>query len=172
MKLPDPQFWKDNRVLVTGGHGFKGTWLVKWLTKMGSAVLCTGSDLCDKYGLSLSIKDFQPEIVIHLAAISTVQEAFKNPTLAIQTNVVGTTTLLECLKGVKNLRAILNVTTDKVYHVEGIDRGYVENDALGGLEMYAISKACSELVSDVYQKTYKLPLATARAGNVLGGVIS
>jgi CDP-glucose 4,6-dehydratase len=126
-------------------------------------------DLCDKDLLTEYIEGFQPEIVIHLAAITTVQEAFEDPTEAYRTNVIGTLTLFEILKGVRSVKAILDVTTDKVYHIEGIDRGYVETDTLGGLENYAVSKACAELIATVYQKTYKLPLATARAGNVIGG---
>lgn len=170
MKLPDPDFWKGKKVFLTGADGFKGKWLVKWLTSMGCLIVTSGEvDMCDRKSLEELIEGFQPEIVIHLAAVSTVQEAFVDPINAMRTNAVGTLTLLDILKGVRNTRAILNVTTDKVYHMEGIDRGYIESDTLGGLEVYAASKVCSEHISTVYQKTYKLPLATTRAGNVIGG---
>jgi CDP-glucose 4,6-dehydratase len=170
LRLPDPSFWQHKRVFITGAEGFKGTWLVKWLLKMGSTVRTSRDfDLCDKESFMKLLSKFQPEIVIHLAAVTTVQEAFENPIEAYRTNVFGTLTLLEVLKDIKSVKAILDVTTDKVYHIEGIDRGYVETDTLGGLENYAVSKACTELIAIVYQKTYKLPLATARAGNVIGG---
>ena len=126
-------------------------------------------DLCNRKLLTEYIKGFQPEIVIHLAAVTTVQEALENPVETYRTNALGTLTLLEILREIPSIKAILNVTTDKVYHIEGIDRGYVESDTLGGLENYAVSKACSELISTVYKKTFKLPLVTARAGNVIGG---
>lgn len=170
MKLPNPEFWKNKRVYVTGSEGFKGKWLVKWLYMMGAIIETNQTvDICEGFTIKSQLDAFQPEIVIHLAAVSTIQEALINPVRAITVNVEGTTNLLELLKGVYSVKAILNVTTDKVYHVEGIDRGYTEQDALGGLEPYAVSKACSEAVSTMYQKTYKLPLATARAGNVIGG---
>jgi len=170
MKLPDRLFWCNQRVFVTGAQGFKGMWLCRWLDHMGALVETTrGIRLNDRESLTYLLDAFQPEIVIHMAAVTTVQEAFVDPVRTIETNVTGTLILLDILKGIRSVKAVLNVTTDKVYHIEGVDRGYIESDSLGGLETYAVSKACSELVSIVYQKTYKLPLATARAGNVLGG---
>lgn len=169
-RLPDPSFWKNKKVFLTGAEGFKGRWLVRWLGHLGAVVRTNGQvSVVDRKGMSDAIQRYQPEIVIHMAAVSTVPEAFADPPKAIETNALGTIILLDILRGVPDIKAILNVTTDKVYHVAGIDRGYIETDALGGLEPYAISKVCSENISTVYQKTYKLPLATARAGNVLGG---
>lgn len=170
VQLPNVKFWEGKRVFVTGANGFKGRWLVQWLDTMGALVETNDSmDICDKDAISAVLDRFQPEIAILLAAVSTVQEAFVNPERTIMTNAVGTITLLEVLKKIPSMKAILNITTDKVYHVEGINRGYSETDSLGGLEVYAISKVCAEQISYVYQNTYNLPLATARAGNVIGG---
>ncbi len=170
MRLPDSNFWKNKKVFLTGATGFKGTWLSLWLNKMGAFVSSNEEiRLSDREGLTALLEGHQPDVVIHMAAITTVQEAFIDPVKTIETNAVGTLILLNVLKGIRNVKAILNVTTDKVYHIEGIDRGYVENDTLGGLEIYAVSKVCSEHISTVYRKIYGLPLATARAGNVIGG---
>jgi CDP-glucose 4,6-dehydratase len=170
ISMPNPEFWKNKRVYVTGARGFKGRWLVRWLYLMGSIIETDEYiDICDSASIRGKLISFMPEIVIHMAAVATIQEAFMNPEKTIRTNVEGTLTLLNVLKGIPSIKAILNVTTDKVYHIAGIDRGYKEEDALGGLEPYSVSKACSELVSIMFQKTYKLPLATARAGNVVGG---
>jgi len=173
MKLPNPKFWEGKRVLVTGAEGFKGRWMVQWLSKLGAIVETNETiDICDYEAMKNIIFKFDPEIVIHMAAVSTVQEAFENPMEAIRTNAMGTTTLLQILK-IHNMwssvKAIVNVTTDKVYHVVGAERGCEETDPLGGLEMYAVSKVCSEHISKVYQKTFKLPIVTVRAGNVIGG---
>jgi CDP-glucose 4,6-dehydratase len=170
MRLPNPDFWQNKKVFLTGERGFKGQWLSRWLKKIGSIVYVMGdANLLDRKELTSLLEGYQPEIVMHLAAVTTVQEAFSDPIKAITTNAVGTAILLEVLKGIRSVKAILNVTTDKVYHTEGIDRGYVESDSLGGLELYAVSKVCSEYISTVYQKTYRLPLVTARAGNMIGG---
>jgi CDP-glucose 4,6-dehydratase len=170
MKLPNPAFWKDKKVVLTGADGFKGKWLHSWLTELGAIVFPSGAtDIRDKEKMERFIAGIHPDIAIHMAAISTVQEAFENPIDALDINAVGTITFLEAVKSCRNTRAILNVTTDKVYHVDGINRGYTELDNLGGLEAYAVSKVCSEHISTMYQRTYKLPLATARAGNVIGG---
>jgi len=167
--LPNPEFWRNKRVYITGAEGFKGKWLVHWLNSMGALLETSCPEIIDGETIIKTLEGFQPEIVIHMAAVSTVWEAFADPIHALETNAIGTMTLLTALKGLRSLKAVLNVTTDKVYHIEGMDRGYTELDSLGGLEPYAVSKVCSELVSIMYQKTYRLPLATARAGNVIGG---
>ena len=170
MRLPNPEFWEGKRVFVTGARGFKGKWLVIWLEKMGAIIETNDTfDIRDTQSMHMLFEKFAPEIVIHMAAISTVQQAFENPILAVDVNTLGTLSVLEALRDIKSVKAILNVTTDKVYHMEGIDRGYTENDPLGGLEIYAASKVCSEILSQVYTKTFNFPLVTARAGNVIGG---
>lgn len=169
MITPDRNFWKYKKVLVTGGEGFKGKWLVEWLRELGAIVIAPTEDICNYMFYRDLVIWNNIDIVFHLAAVSTVHEAFLNPVKAISTNAVGTTVLLDVLKSVGYIKAIINVTTDKVYQIKDIERGYTEQEALGGQEIYSVSKVCSELISKVYAKTFGMPIATARAGNVIGG---
>jgi len=170
MKYPDREFWKVKKVFITGATGFKGSWLKCWMIKLGANVKTNSNlDICDKETVLDMLYSFKPEIVFHLAAKSTVQEAFSDPIETIRSNTLGTITILEVLKKLNCAKAIINVTTDKVYYTQDIERGYTEGDTLGGNEIYSISKVCSEYISRVYRWTYKLPVASVRAGNVIGG---
>lgn len=186
------RFWKNKKVFVTGHTGFKGSWLCLWLSLLGAKV--TGYalkpltqpslfELCKVNGLVKSIIDdvrdlnalkkamlaAKPEIVFHLAAQPIVRESYKVPVDTFSTNVMGTVHVLEAAKACPSVKAIVNVTTDKVYENVGKRQGYGEGEPLGGHDPYSTSKACSELVSQAYRRSYHLNVATARAGNVIGG---
>ena len=187
--------YRNKRVLITGHTGFKGSWLSLWLTKLGAQV--TGVALPPEVKpnhwdlLNLGIEDHridirnfdaikrvmnevQPEIVFHLAAQPLVRRSYRDPLETWSTNVMGTANVLEACRHQSSVRAIVAVTTDKCYENKEWPWGYRENDSLGGHDSYSASKACSELVSASYRNTFfndaDAPLlATARAGNVVGG---
>lgn len=190
------KFWKGKKVFITGHTGFKGSWLSFWLQEMGASVtgyaldpptnpslfklLNLKSKIKSVYGdvrdLNLMKKNIRgSEIVFHLAAQPIVRESYKNPVDTYTTNVVGTVNLLEACREVKTLKAVVNVTTDKCYeNRENPKLAYKENEPMGGFDPYSNSKACSELVTDSYRKSFfnsgaKTGIATARAGNVIGG---
>lgn len=193
-----PSFWKDKRVLVTGHTGFKGTWLSLWLTQMGAKVagfslpprdtdlafdacrvgeVITSlyGDINDKGTLQALVSDFQPQVIFHLAAQPLVRSSYEDPYGTFQTNVMGTLCLLEASLKSQALGAIVNITTDKCYENMEWEWGYRETDRLGGHDPYSASKACAELVSQSFRKSYlegngaTAKLVTARAGNVIGG---
>lgn len=135
-------------------------------------------DICNIDLLSSALKKHNPEIVLHLAAQSLVRESYRDPIKTYMTNVMGTVNLLEACRSATNVRSIVNVTTDKCYENREWVWGYREDDRLGGLDPYSSSKACSELVTHAYRNSFYgnaaqinlLPnIATARAGNVIGG---
>lgn len=192
----DLSFFKDKRILITGHTGFKGTWLSKILVNAGAIV--TGYSLGSKKDVSLfeltgieseikhiqgDVRDldhlksvfsqFQPEIVIHLAAQPIVREGYMNPVYTYETNVLGTVNILECVRVNSCVKSVLNVTTDKVYENKEWEWGYRENDSLNGFDPYSNSKSCSELVTHSYLKSFfsnsNVAISTARAGNVIGG---
>jgi CDP-glucose 4,6-dehydratase len=196
MRNVSERFWKGKKVFITGHTGFKGAWLSFWLNEMGadltgyalvpptipslfellklkSKIKSVRGDVRDLDMLKKNIKG--AEIVFHLAAQPLVRESYKNPLETYTTNVIGTLNLLEACRGQKNLRAIVNVTTDKCYeNREKPGIAYKENEPMGGFDPYSNSKACSELVTDSYRKSFfdsgtKTGIATARAGNVIGG---
>jgi CDP-glucose 4,6-dehydratase len=201
MNIVDSAFWKNKRVFVTGCTGFKGSWLSLWLIKLGAVIkgyslnsetspslfeicdleklgFCEFADIRNLPQLKKCLRDFQPEIVIHMAAQPLVLRAYQDPIETYETNVIGTANLLEACRSVSSLRAILNITTDKCYENKEWERGYSEEDELGGYDPYSSSKACAELVTKAYLKSFfnpdkynehKVCLATARAGNVIGG---
>lgn len=197
----DKDFWHGKKVLLTGHTGFKGSWLSLLLYKLG-AKICgysltppTQPNLFELAGiekvldsvigdvrngelLKQTICSFQPEIVIHMAAQPLVRESYNNPLETYEVNIMGTVKLLEAVRSISSVRAVVNVTTDKCYENQEWHWGYRENEPLGGYDPYSSSKACSELVAAAYRNSFFPPheyknhlvaIASARAGNVIGG---
>ena len=190
-------FWKNKRVLVTGHTGFKGGWLSLWLAELGAQVhgyalppntspsffeectlrprlaSSTIADIRDADTLSSTLKSAQPEIIFHLAAQPLVRHSYAQPVETYAVNVMGTVNLLEAVRTTPSVRAVVNVTTDKCYENHERDLPYSETQALGGHDPYSSSKGCSELVTAAYRRSFLAPnnihVATARAGNVIGG---
>ena len=189
--------YKGKKVLVTGHTGFKGSWLTLWLNKLGANV-CGYSlepntepsmfkelnltDFCENHfenildtkKLKKVFEEFQPEIVFHLAAQPIVRLSYKEPVLTYQTNVIGTLNVLEAARNCKSVKAFVNITTDKCYENKEVARGYSEDEPMGGYDMYSSSKGCVEIMSSSYRRSFlqeegTYAMATARAGNVIGG---
>lgn len=192
MTLSD--FYKGKRVLVTGHTGFKGTWLCAMLLSMGAEVtgyalapntepsLFALTNMAEKMhsvigdirnydALKQCFEEARPEIVLHLAAQPIVKEGYRDPVGTYSSNVMGTVHVMECVRNCPSVISVLNVTTDKVYAETGKAEGYTESDTLDGFDPYANSKSCSELVTACYRRSFfdRLPVSTARAGNVIGG---
>ncbi len=192
----DPDFWRGKRVFLTGHTGFKGGWLSLWLQRLGAelqgfALAPTGShSLFDAArvaeGMGSTIGDiraleplksallaFGPDIVIHMAAQPLVRQSYADPVETYATNVMGTVHLLEAVRSAPGVRAVVNVTTDKCYENREWAWGYREDEPLGGHDPYSSSKGCAELVSSAWRRSFfhqgGPALATARAGNVIGG---
>ena len=190
--------YKDKKVLLTGHTGFKGSWLSLWLTKLGAKV-CGYSlepnttpsmfdslniedniyqshfgDILDIEKLRKIIIDFQPDIIFHLAAQPLVRLSYSEPLLTYKTNVIGTLNVLEVAKHCNSVKAFVNVTTDKCYENKEINKGYKEDAPMGGYDMYSSSKGCVEIMSSSFRRSFlqdenSMAMATARAGNVIGG---
>jgi CDP-glucose 4,6-dehydratase len=196
MRDVQPSFWSGKRVLLTGHTGFKGGWLALWLDDLGATVggfalaPPTSPNLFDAAGLSelvadvrgdvrdptslgRTITEFAPDVVFHLAAQPLVRQSYALPVETYATNVMGTVHLLEAARSCASVRVVVNVTTDKVYDNREWAWGYRESDPLGGHDPYSSSKACSEIVTSAYARSFLLDrgfaVATARAGNVVGG---
>ncbi|WP_425214689.1 CDP-glucose 4,6-dehydratase [Tumidithrix helvetica] len=194
-------FWQGKRVLLTGHTGFKGSWLSIWLqtlgaeligfslpaptqpslfdlAKVGDRMRLVFSDIGNLERLCQVVAEFQPEIVIHMAAQTLVRQSYMTPVETYAVNVMGTVNLLEAVRQVGGVRAFVNVTSDKCYENQEWVWGYRENEPLGGYDPYSSSKACAELVTAAYRNSYfnladyakhGVGIATARAGNVIGG---
>lgn len=187
------EVFKNKKVLITGHTGFKGGWLCKLLLEFGSKVSGISleadkislynllkldnevdSHICDirkLENIDKIIKEINPDIIFHLAAQPLVIESYNNPLYTFETNIMGTINILEAIRKLNNLECAIMITTDKVYDNKEWVWGYRENDSLGGNDPYSSSKACVELIIKSYKKSFfeNLNIATARAGNVIGG---
>ena len=188
--------YKGKKVFLTGHTGFKGSWLALWLTRLGAEVCgyalepnttpslfkeleiqnrITKSiigDILDTEKLERAMLDFEPDIVFHLAAQPLVRLSYSEPVMTYKTNVIGTLNVLEAARKCLSVKAFVNVTTDKCYENKEINRGYREDEPMGGYDMYSSSKGCVEIMSSSYRRSFLkdgYALATARAGNVIGG---
>lgn len=196
--LVNPNFWNGKRVLITGHTGFKGSWLGLWLSQY-SAVLkgfslpvsdnnflfnrintdhfvpnYTFADVRDYSAVKRVISDFAPDIIFHMAAQPIVRLSYSDPADTFTTNVLGTLNILEAVRAEKANTTIVNITTDKCYENKKWIWPYRENDSLGGRDPYSASKACSEIITHSYRSSFSencsiFSIASARAGNVLGG---
>lgn len=189
-------FYKGKKVLLTGHTGFKGSWMSVMLVNAGAEVI--GYSSCSKTETRLFslcgvidqithikgdvmnlnhllevFKEYQPEIVIHMAAQPIVRDSYRDPVTTYGTNVMGTVNVCEAVRQTSSVRSFLNVTTDKVYENKEWEWGYRENESLDGFDPYSNSKSCSELVTHSYKRSFfteeRVAISTARAGNVIGG---
>lgn len=199
--LVNSAFWQKRRVFLTGHTGFKGGWLSLWLQHLGADVVGYAlephttpnlfakanvtqrmtsiiGNLNDLSRLKTVLADHKPEIILHLAGQSLVRAGYRNPVATYETNVLGTASLLEATRNCDSARAVVVVTSDKVYQNREWVWPYRESDKLGGHDPYSNSKACAELVTNSYRDSFFPParyaehgiaIATARAGNVIGG---
>jgi len=187
------EIYKGKKVLVTGCCGFKGSWLCHWLRKLGATVIEFGHpprefpnhynilgnayvginfyemDLLQFQQIKNVISEHKPDLVFHLAAKAIVARTFHEPRETFENNVMGTVNLLEACRHQPSVKGIVLITTDKVYANKEWSWGYRENDQLGGLDPYSASKVCIEHVIECYRSQFLPNIATARAGNVIGG---
>ncbi len=191
--------YKNKTVLVTGHTGFKGSWLVYWLSQMGAKVIGYSleaptnpnhielldlditsiiGDIRDLDKLNQVFSEYKPDIVFHLAAQPLVRLSYENPIETYETNVIGTLKVFEASR-INNVKAIVNITSDKAYENKEWVWGYRENDPMGGYDPYSSSKGCADILAtsyrnsyfniNEYKKTHNTLIATCRAGNVIGG---
>jgi CDP-glucose 4,6-dehydratase len=190
-------FWAGKRVFLTGHTGFKGGWLALWLDELGAEVhgyalrpptqpnlfdatglahriaSSTIADIRDEATLTKAMRAARPEVVLHLAAQPLVRQSYLDPVETFATNVMGSVHLLEAVRKLDCVRAVMNVTTDKCYENDGRAEPYREGDPMGGHDPYSSSKGCAELVTAAYRRSFLsskgVRVASARAGNVIGG---
>lgn len=198
----DKAFWKERKVFLTGHTGFKGSWLALWLKHMGADVFGYAlapeqnrsiyhatqlensigqvfADIRELSQLRAAVNRFNPQIVIHMAAQPLVKFSYSYPVETFATNIMGTVNILEALKENDALEAVVVVTSDKCYENQELNEGYREDHPLGGHDPYSSSKACAELVTASWYRSFVqgcgtggadfFGIATARAGNVIGG---
>ena len=192
----DQEFWKGKRVFLTGHTGFKGSWFSLWLCSLGAEVRGYAlnpptstslfneakidtildsqiADIRDQDILYESMTGFNPDILIHMAAQPLVRYSYDAPIETYEVNVIGTAKVLEVARSCPNLKAIVNITTDKCYENDDRSEGYKENDPMGGYDPYSSSKGCAELVASSYRRSFLqdqgIGIASVRAGNVIGG---
>jgi len=190
------KFYNKKRVLVLGATGFKGSWLAFWLLKIGAKVYTVGNnpnknknlffslnlekktklsilDIRNYSKLKLVIKKIKPEIIFHLAAQPLIFKSYKIPKDTYEINALGTLNLLESCRHSKSLKSLICVTSDKCYESNYSLKGFKETDKLGGKDPYSGSKACAEIITKTYAESFfqnsNVGIATARAGNVIGG---
>jgi CDP-glucose 4,6-dehydratase len=196
-RIVEPAFWQAKRVFLTGHTGFKGAWMALWLQTLGARVTgfslgvptepslyelarvgddleSLAGDVRDYDALSAAIAGAQPEIVIHMAAQALVRRSFAAPRQTYETNVMGTVNVLEAARTAEGVRAVVNVTSDKCYENREWEWGYREDEPMGGFDPYSSSKGCAELVTSAFRRSFFTDpggpqLASARAGNVIGG---
>ena len=193
---PDRSFWANKRVLLTGHTGFKGSWLALWLSRLGAKVTGVSlppattpnlfslarvselidsryADIRDAEQLAGIIKEAAPDIVFHLAAQALVRTSYHQPLATLATNIMGTAHVLDAMRGIDSVKVAVIITTDKVYKNQEWPYPYREEDTLGGHDPYSASKAAAEIVtasySDAFLGKQGVAVATARAGNVIGG---
>jgi CDP-glucose 4,6-dehydratase len=193
MEHNDIEFWRGRRVLLTGHTGFKGSWMYLWLRTLGAkvtgyamppttesnlwAIVGDGAhsiigDIRDEGRVGAVVASTDPQIVIHMAAQALVRESYRDPLGTYATNVLGTANVLQACRSARDLQCVIVVTSDKVYENHGAGRPFQEGDRLGGHDPYSNSKACAELLTDSFRSSFfnqGPPLASARAGNVIGG---
>jgi CDP-glucose 4,6-dehydratase len=191
--LPDPAFWAGKRVLVTGHTGFKGAWLSLWLVELGATVVGFSrgvptepslyalariadmvehhdGDVRDAARVADVMAQARPDVVLHLAAQPMVRRSFAEPVDTYATNVMGTVHVLDAVRAAANhVSVAIVVTSDKCYENREWPWAYREDEAMGGHDPYSSSKGAAELVTAAYRRSYNLPIASARAGNVIGG---
>jgi CDP-glucose 4,6-dehydratase len=189
-------FYKNKKIFLTGHTGFKGSWLSLWLSMMGANVCGFAlkaeeeslfnvasvknnlsesiiGDIQNAEEIDAAVRKFEPEIIIHMAAQSLVRESYYNPIKTYKTNVMGTLNVFEAARKCENVKTILNITTDKCYENKESLNSYKEEDPLGGYDPYSSSKACAEILTSSYYRSFfsknNQSLGSARAGNVIGG---
>jgi len=192
----DSGFWRGKRVLLTGHSGFKGSWMMLWLARLGAHVhglslqpdtnpalytvlggdsLCTShwADIRDRAAVERAVAAARPDICIHMAAQALVRRSYADPAETFEINVQGTVNVLDALRKSGGLKAVVVVTSDKVYLPNALGTPHKESDPLGGHDPYSASKAACELIVASYRDSFftplGIPLASARAGNVVGG---